>query len=116
MIYGKVWGQTESLLVTPMIEVHRIFTKSGYKCSEHLHKHKWNGFYCINGQMNIYVRKNDYEHTDKTELMMGDFTTVKPGEYHWFECVEDAEVLEIYYAEPISEDIVRKNTGGIISK
>jgi hypothetical protein len=48
--------------------------------------------------------------------MMGDFTKDKTAEYHWLEGVEDAEVIEIYYAEPISEDIVRKNTGGIISK
>ena len=115
MIYGKVWGQTEPLLVTPLIEVHRINTFGGYKCSEHLHRYKWNAFYCISGKMTIHVRKNDYDLIDVTELEPGDFTSVKPGEYHWFECVEDAEVLEIYYAEPITEDIVRKNTGGSIS-
>ena len=66
MIYGKVWGSTEPLLVTPFIELHRITTLPGYKCSEHKHEHKWNGFYCISGLMDINVRKNDYDLIDTT--------------------------------------------------
>ena len=113
MIYGKVWGTTEPLLVTPMVEVHRIKTNKGYKCSEHMHQYKWNGFYCISGGTKIQVRKNNYDLTDVTTLSPGDFTSVKPGEYHWFESVFDSVLLEIYYPEAISEDIVRKSVGGM---
>jgi len=116
MIYGKVWGTTEPLLVTPMVEVHRIKTNKGFKCSEHMHQFKWNGFYCISGGVKIHVRKNNYDLTDVTVLGPNDFTSVKPGEYHWFESVLDSVLLEIYYPEAISEDIVRKSVGGMTNE
>ena len=113
MIQGKIWGATESLLVTPMIELHRIHVEPGMKCSEHKHEFKWNAFYCVQGSIQIHVRKNDYDLTDVTELKAGEFTTVAPNEFHWFETTtESTEVLEIYYVEPISSDIVRRTVGG----
>lgn len=115
MLMGKVWGTTESLLVTPMIEVHRIHVEPNMKCSEHKHEFKWNAFYCVAGAIDIHVRKNDYSLTDVTHLAAGDFTTVSPNEYHWFETANrTAKVLEIYYVEPISADIVRKTVGGAV--
>ena len=44
---GKIWGDTESLLVTPMIEVHKINVHPYTHCSMHKHKMKWNMFYVI---------------------------------------------------------------------
>ena len=115
MKQGKVWGSTEALLVTPMIEVHRISVRPSMKCSIHKHEHKWNMFYCMSGEINIHVQKNDYDLTDVTTLMQYGYTSGKPGEYHWFETRHrDAEVLEIYYLEPISSDIIRKTVGGIV--
>jgi mannose-6-phosphate isomerase-like protein (cupin superfamily) len=113
MIQGKTWGTTEGLLVTPMIELHRIHVQPNMKCSEHKHEFKWNAFYCVKGSIQIHVRKNDYDLTDVTELKAGEFTTVAPNEFHWFETTnESTEVLEIYYVEPISSDIVRRTVGG----
>jgi mannose-6-phosphate isomerase-like protein (cupin superfamily) len=115
MIHGKVWGSTAPLLVTPTVEIHKILTNEGFQCSEHLHQYKWNGFYCISGRVIIHIRKTDYSLIDQTVLNAGDFTTVKPGEYHWFQSLEDSELLEIYYPQHISEDIVRKTVGGMVS-
>lgn len=112
-ITGKVWGSTTALIQTPLVELHRIITRAGYKCSEHKHEHKWNGFYVISGTMEIHVRKNDYDLTDITVLRAGDFTTVRPGEYHWFSSITDCTALELYYPETLSEDIVRKSVGGM---
>jgi mannose-6-phosphate isomerase-like protein (cupin superfamily) len=113
MLQGKIWGTTESLLVTPMIELHRIFVNPDMKCSEHKHEFKWNAFYCVSGSIEIHVRKNDYDLTDVTVLSPGDFTTVAPNEFHWFKTIKDsAQVLEIYYVEPISSDIIRRTVGG----
>ena len=42
---GKIWGNTELIHANGVLEFHRINYKKGYKCSEHLHKHKWNGFF-----------------------------------------------------------------------
>lgn len=109
---GKVWGDTSVLLQTPLIEVHKIHIQKGGYCSEHYHKHKWNMFYVIEGELEIHVRKNDYDLIDVTRLSEGDSTTVAPTEYHWFHAVTDVEALEIYYPESLSKDIVRKNVGG----
>ena len=67
----------------------------------------------------MIVQKNDYNLTDVTRLEGGDYTTVAPGEWHWFETRtmvvrRQTEVLEIYYLEPISADIIRKTVGGIV--
>jgi hypothetical protein len=63
--------------------------------------------------LEIHVRKNNYDLTDVTVLRAGDFTTVRPGEYHWFSSITDCVALELYYPETLSEDIVRKSVGGI---
>jgi mannose-6-phosphate isomerase-like protein (cupin superfamily) len=110
---GKIWGSTIPLLVTPLIEVHKIDVKPQMQCSLHKHANKWNAFYVIDGSIEIHVQKRDYELTDVTILSAGDFTTVKPGEYHKFVTrVNPATVLEIYYLEPLSEDIIRQTVGG----
>jgi mannose-6-phosphate isomerase-like protein (cupin superfamily) len=111
---GKVWGETESLLVTPLVEVHHIKVNQGGICSTHLHRFKWNMFYVISGHLDIEVRKSDYDLEDVTELKAGEWTTVPPGEFHRFRALEDTEALEIYYLEPISKDIVRENVGGLV--
>lgn len=67
------------------------------------------------GRMFIEVHKNDYALVDVTELGPGEFTTVRPGEFHRFITKgEPAQALEIYYPEELSEDIVRKDVGGVV--
>ena len=113
---GKVWGQTEAILQTPVVEFHRIIVKKGYRCSTHKHLHKWNGFFVEEGELEIHVMKSDYDLTDITTLKAGEFGTVKPGEFHYFVCRKDAIAFEIYYPELLSEDIERQNVGGAVSK
>ena len=113
MIQGKVWGTTKVLLKTPLIELHEILVDSNSFCSLHKHEFKWNGFYVLEGQIYIEVHKNSYDLVDITELNKGDFTTIKPGEFHKFYTKDStAKVIEVYYPEDLSEDIVRKTVGG----
>lgn len=114
MIYGKVWGTTEPLLITPMIEIHRININPRSFCSVHMHRYKYNLFYVISGTLQIHVNKNDYNLTDIITLGEGQFTTVAPNEYHKF-VSEDTPVesLEVYYLTQINDDIVRKTVGGL---
>ena len=65
---GKIWGDTESLLVTPMIEVHRINVLPHMHCSMHKHNMKWNMFYVIKGELEIHQKKTDYELIDVTKI------------------------------------------------
>ncbi len=110
---GKVWGSTEVLASTPLMEMHRLIIKPQHQCSLHVHKYKWNGFYVISGNLMIDVVKTDYALTDTTWLAEGEYTAVKPGEHHRFRTGDQpCEALEIYYTEPLSEDIIRKDKGG----
>jgi mannose-6-phosphate isomerase-like protein (cupin superfamily) len=109
---GKVWGQTELIHANGVLEFHRIEAKAGKICSEHLHNYKWNGFFVESGKMIIRVWKNDYDLTDETILMPGDFTQVKPGEFHQFEALEDTVAFELYWAEFNHNDIERRSVGG----
>ena len=111
-VTGKIWGDTSVIIQNALVELHKINVKAGFRCSEHLHEHKWNGFYVESGVLEIHVRKNNYELTDVTVLRAGDFTSVRPGEYHFFVCTEACSALELYWPELLSEDIKRKNTGG----
>ena len=108
---GKVWGVTEALLQNPVVEFHRIEVNKGGECSTHKHAHKWNGFFVEEGELENHVFKNDYDLTDKTILGPGDFMSVKPGEYHLFEAIEDCIAFELYYAHFDHDDIQRETVG-----
>ena len=120
MIAGKVWGATEELLATPFVEVHRIVVLPGGRCSRHLHRTRANAFYVVRGEIEVHVRKRDYDLTDPTRLVAGQIMVVPPGEVHWFEmdarCTESAEVLEIYFPTPLGTgDIEREDHGELRS-
>lgn len=110
---GKVWGTTELLLKTPLIEVHRLVVLPNSYCSWHMHRFKHNAFYVTSGRLFIEVKKNDYKLIDTTECGPGEFTTVPPNEYHRFRTKKSGFTgIEIYYLEPLSTDIIRQNVGG----
>lgn len=113
MKQGKIWGNTNALIVNPFFEFHRIEFNAGYKCSEHLHKHKINYFYVESGKMIVRVWQDaDQEGlVDETVLTAGDFTQVKPGMIHQFEGIEDGVAFELYWAEFSHSDIVRRTIG-----
>lgn len=112
MKFGKVWGSTEPILQNAVVEFHRIEAQAGFRCSTHLHRHKWNAFFVERGRMKIVVVKNDYDLIDVTILKAGESTQVRPGEKHYFEVIEDCIAFEVYWPELLSEDIVRDNVGG----
>ena len=112
MIIGKVWGSTQILLATPLIEIHRLVVLPKARCSLHRHTRKWNAFIVTKGRLCVQVHKSDYSLQDDTWLRPGDMTSVAPGEKHqFFTGSTGAEAFEIYYPAPLSEDIVRDNCG-----
>lgn len=114
MIAGKVWGTTQLLLATPMLEVHRLVVLSGSYCSLHKHEGRWNAFLVTKGRLYIEVHQKDYPLVDTTVAEPGDVTTVPPGLLHLFRTDgEGAECFELYYPPSLgSEDIVRQAVGG----
>tara|TARA_B100000287_G_scaffold122092_1_gene113870 strand:- start:5689 stop:6033 length:345 start_codon:yes stop_codon:yes gene_type:complete len=108
---GKIWGKTELVEANSALEFHRIEMKKGGVCSKHLHEFKWNGFFVESGSMIVRVWQNDYDLVDETTLKAGDYTKVKPGLYHQFECIQSGVAFELYWAEFNHNDIVRENVG-----
>jgi len=108
---GKIWGNTELIHANGVLEFHRIEYKAGYKCSEHEHQFKWNGFFVESGKMLVRVWQDDQGLVDETILEAGDFTQVKPGKIHQFEGLEDGVAFELYWAEFNHDDIVRRTSG-----
>jgi mannose-6-phosphate isomerase-like protein (cupin superfamily) len=112
---GKIWGQTELIHANGVLEFHRIEYKKGFKCSEHEHRYKWNGFFVESGKMLVRVWQNGKQDglIDETILGPGDFTRVKPGLIHQFEGLKDGVAFELYWAEFSHDDIVRRTQGSV---
>lgn len=108
---GKVWGTTELIEANGVLEFHRIEMLKGGVCSKHLHEYKWNGFYVESGKMLVRVWQKDYNLVDETILAAGQYTKVKPGVYHQFECLESGVAFELYWAEFNHNDIKRETVG-----
>lgn len=109
---GKVWGSTELITLVPgVVEMHRIEANKGGVCSKHSHQSKTNGFYVESGRLLIREWQNSYDLVDETILEPGDYCTVPPGVYHQFEVLEDCVAFELYYANLVTDDIVRESVG-----
>jgi mannose-6-phosphate isomerase-like protein (cupin superfamily) len=108
---GKIWGQTQLIHANGLFEFHRIEYKAGFKCSEHHHKYKWNGFFVESGKLLVRVWQNDDGPIDETILLPGDFTQISPGKIHQFEGLESGVAFELYWAEFKHDDIIRRTIG-----
>lgn len=112
-VEGKLWGATETLLALPFVSLHRASIQPGFRCSRHFHRYKWNGFLLIAGGLDIRVYQPSGVE-DVTALGPGDWTAVAPGVSHRFESREASLLLEVYWPEGLSEDIVRADVGGLL--
>lgn len=114
MKIDKIWGTTEPLIATPLFEMHRLALIPEHRCSLHVHRHKWNAFYVIDGKLFIDIVEGDMNAAViSVELGSGDHTTIAPGVHHQFRTGKGpCNALEMYYTEPLSEDIIRRNVGG----
>jgi len=108
---GKIWGTTELVEANGTLEFHRIEMVKGGVCSKHMHEFKWNGFFVESGKLIIRVWQKDYDLVDETIIGPGQYTKVKPGLYHQFECLEDGVAFELYWAEFNHNDIKRETVG-----
>jgi mannose-6-phosphate isomerase-like protein (cupin superfamily) len=110
----KVWGTTECLISTPLFELHRLEIKPGHRCSLHAHRTKWNLFYILEGSLSIDLVLGDIDAPiEEKKLQVGGSISVPPGVHHQFRTNSKSCVcLEVYYTEPLSEDIIRRNIGG----
>lgn len=112
----KIWGDTEPMILTPMFEMHRLMIKPFHVCSIHTHQFKHNAFFVVRGTLFVdsWIEKGN-GRADAIRLEPGACYTVAPGVRHRFRTGEqECYALEMYYTEPLSEDIQRENVGGPI--
>jgi mannose-6-phosphate isomerase-like protein (cupin superfamily) len=107
---GKAWGSTATVYSGAVDVEHLDINADGF-CSIHMHKHKFNLFYVIKGLLEVRVEKADQGLVDITLLRDGQSMVVAPGQYHQFIARTEVVGLEVYFTE-LSEDILRKSSGG----
>lgn len=109
----KVWGTTTPLIRSPMFEMHRLAITPFMACSIHTHQFKHNAFFVNFGTLYVDVWGPDNGPVSHHKLEAGAHFTVAPGVKHRFRTGPYAcNALEMYYTEPLSEDIQRQNEGG----
>lgn len=111
MKQDKIWGTTECLTATPLVELHRIQVIPGGYCSIHQHQGRANGFYLVSGDLE--VRAGTERLMSARDLRPGDYFAIQPGVTHQFFSSKGCEALELYYPVLRGEDIQRLTVGGI---
>tara|TARA_B100000927_G_scaffold170665_1_gene137647 strand:- start:314 stop:742 length:429 start_codon:yes stop_codon:yes gene_type:complete len=111
---GKVWGMTQKFLDNPFCSFHVLKINKGGVCSQHLHHHRWNGFYIISGSLKIN-RWATANQIDSTILKEGQWTACPPGEYHQFEALTDTHAIEIYWPSACTQKDIKRKTQGFLN-
>lgn len=111
---NKVWGQTVKLFSFNCVEVMLLKLRPDSEtgkpvcCSWHTHEMKYNRFCVLDGS--ILIQENGRQLT----LTAGMAYEVLPHIVHRFIVTEPATVVEITWAESITEDIQRGDTGHVM--
>ena len=112
----KIWGVTELIHKTPFTEMHHLSIIPNAWCSIHKHQYKHNLFYVLSGELYIGIFTDDGAIKDVIRLGMGERLVIQPNVKHKFAThSQPCECIEIYYPEPLSEDIVRADVGGKVT-
>ena len=89
-IVNKVWGKEVIIVNCDKYCGKILVLDGGYVSSTHCHKVKQETFYCLSGEIELWVEGSNYC------LRAGDEpVTIYRSQYHWFSSVGRAEVLEI---------------------
>ena len=111
----KIWGQDLLVFSGNCVEIHLLklrpcpITGAPTSCSLHTHSVKNNLFWVLKGEVGI-VMNGTY-----TLLLENEMTEIFAGQEHMFIAAVPATVIEIVWANNITEDIHRKNEGRVLS-
>ena len=111
---GKILGETNLIFSNNNIQINQIYIKKGGRCSVHMHNHKNNIFFIQSGRL-LIEQWMEEELVDSTVLNKEDKMEIPSQIYHRFTALEDTNALEIYYLDINNNDIIRKDTGLIVS-
>lgn len=103
----KLWGETDCIFRDQCCEIWRATVKAGGYSSLHRHLRKSNAFHILSGTLKL-----EWLGTESW-LRDGQAAQILAGVWHRFHAYTDVEMIEVYVGDTSSEDIERKDTGGI---
>jgi len=111
----KCWGRVQHIFVEPAAAVSKLQVNSGWMCSRHSHKHRYNMFSIDNGA--VVVEEWDNEMGLATTIVgAGEVLVVPPGIVHRFRVLRRGSLVEVYWTEDGTDvdanDINRLDIGG----
>lgn len=109
-VINKVWGKEIVIVNCDKYCCKILALDCGYVSSTHCHKVKQETFYCLSGELVLWVDGNNCNMCIGSEPV-----TIYPNQYHWFSSVSGAEVLEISTTHS-DEDVYRIEHSRAVSK
>ena len=107
---AKIWGERWLIRQDSTHAVSCLMLEEGTRCSWHRHDTKYNLFVVLSGQLNLRIE--ELGEVQDITLFRGEEFTIKPGQWHSFECHSpDTIVIEEMYVEYNESDIERQNQG-----
>lgn len=106
----KIWGERWLVRKDSTHAVSGLLIKAGYRCSWHVHETKFNIFVVLRGQIRLII--SEMGKRVPVVLKAGESFVIKPGQWHEFQGVEDAIVIEEMFVKYDESDITREIVGG----
>lgn len=105
----KIWGERWLIRDDSTHAISYLKLDEGYRCSWHKHDTKYNLFVVLTGAIKIIIE----ELGKKKHIILtsGQELTIKPGQWHEFQALENSQVIEEMYVEYFEADIIRENKG-----
>ena len=100
----KPWGKEEIIEFNDKYMVKRLTMLKGHRCSLQYHNVKLETIYVIRGKLKIYYGQ-DSEKIDFKIFSEGEGITLRPGQIHRMEGIEDSIYLEA--STPEMDDVIR---------
>ena len=110
---SKVWGKAIKIQDNGLSKTSVLHVERGGTCSWHYHKHRYNTFYVVSGEVIIRWSPSHIANDKKYEIYLkpGCDLTIAPGDAHEFMAVVDSVMVEIDCAGNRIGDIVRLRPG-----
>tara|TARA_B100000989_G_scaffold298883_1_gene290715 strand:+ start:3087 stop:3431 length:345 start_codon:yes stop_codon:yes gene_type:complete len=103
-IIEKPWGKEEVIEINDKYMVKKLTMFAGKKCSLQYHNYKKETIYILEGRLRIYTGASETTLVSKI-YNPGESITLKPGQIHRMEGVDDSIYLEA--STPEMDDVVR---------
>lgn len=110
----KNWGHTRPVYGGDSHSLYHASIEPGGYSSRHFHGKQNNLFYVVSGDLLVHFYADSAGPvTRTTKLTRGDFVMAEAGEWHSFEAITAVELIELYAAFALEDDITRADEGGI---